>query len=338
LESISPFTFFSPKQTGSLSSRICPQSEQSGSGQSYRSHFTDRRRSPGQLFNDILLGDTAAKGASSSSIKANAPRRILLLAAGILCLLYSAALVTSFTRNRALETKVRQAAAGIAPVEATGLTVASLDSLQRLETLRQSLDTLTEYDRKGAPWSYRSGLYIGNTLLPDVRKLYFENFRRLLLGQTQNVLLGLLRGLPAAPGPSYGPTYDSLKAYLISTSNHDKSTRAFLSPVLLNRWSANRTVEAERSQLAQKQFDFYSSELAEENPFSSGNDAAAVTRARHYLAKFAGFERVYQAMLADAAKNNPSFTFNKRFPGSAETVVDTVEIAGPFTKPAWDFY
>lgn len=233
---------------------------------------------------------------------------------------------------------MRQAAAGIAPVEATGLTVASLDSLQRLETLRQSLDTLTEYDRKGAPWSYRSGLYIGNTLLPDVRKLYFENFRRLLLGQTQNVLLGLLRGLPAAPGPSYGPTYDSLKAYLISTSNHDKSTRAFLSPVLLNRWSANRTVEAERSQLAQKQFDFYSSELAEENPFSSGNDAAAVTRARHYLAKFAGFERVYQAMLADAAKNNPSFTFNKRFPGSAETVVDTVEIAGPFTKPAWDFY
>ena len=194
----------------------------------------------GHFFNDLLLADTAAKGASASSIRASMPRRILLLATTVLSLAYSICLVVSFVHNRGLETRVRQAAAGIASVDAAGTGVASLDSLQRLETLRQSLGTLTEYERDGAPWGYRWGLYVGDTLRPDVRTLYFANFRQLLLLQTQNVIVDCLRSLPATPGPEYGPTYDSLKAYLITTSNHDKSTRAFLAPVLLNRWSANR--------------------------------------------------------------------------------------------------
>ena len=107
--------------------------------------------------------------------------------------------------------------------------------------------------------------------------------------------------------------------------------------MLLNRWSANRNVDAERRQLAQKQFDFYAEELKVANPFSSENDTAAVEKARRYLALFAGFERVYQAMLADAAKNTAPLNFNKRFPGSAEVVVDSQDVAGPFTKPGWEF-
>lgn len=107
--------------------------------------------------------------------------------------------------------------------------------------------------------------------------------------------------------------------------------------MLLNRWSANRNVDADRMQLAQKQFDFYSDELRVENPYTNDNDAAAIQKARQYLSQFAGFERVYQAMLADASKNNLPINFNKRFPGSAETVIDNQEVGGPFTKGGWDF-
>ena len=291
----------------------------------------------GHFFHDLLLADPAAKGASASSIRASVPRRIMLLTAAVLCLLYSTALIISFGRNRALANSVRVASQGIAAADTAGSGVASLDSLKRLETLRQSLEKLVKYNRDGAPWSYRWGLYIGNVLYPDVRKLYFADFRRLLLAPTQNVIVDSERGLPATPGPEYGPTYDSLKAYLITTSNHDKSTRAFLPPVLLNRWSANRNVEAERMQLAQKQFEFYSDELKEANPFRNDNDAVAIERARRYLSQFAGFERVYQAMLADAAKTGPVINFNKRFPGSAEQVIDTQDVAAPFSKPGWDF-
>ena len=293
----------------------------------------------GHFFNDVLLADEPAMGASAASTKANLPRRILLGTAAVLCLLYSVALAVSFARNRALESQVKQAAQGIASVESPGAGAASLDSLKRLESLRQSLETLTKYNRDGAPWAYRWGLYVGDSLYPEVRKVYFEDFRKLLLAQTQTTLVDSLRALPAtlAGGPEYGPTYDSLKAYLITTSNHDKSARAFLAPVLLNRWSANRNVDAERQQLAQKQFEFYSDELKVANPFSSENELAAVENARRYLALFAGFERVYQAMLADAAKSTTPINFNKRFPGSAEVVLDSQDVAGPFTKPGWEF-
>ena len=54
----------------------------------------------GHFFNDLLLADTAAKGASASSIRASMPRRILLLTAALLCLVYSVALVISFGKNR----------------------------------------------------------------------------------------------------------------------------------------------------------------------------------------------------------------------------------------------
>ena len=129
--------------------------------------------------------------------------------------MYSFALVVSFRHNRTLANDVKQAAQGIASVDTSGSAVASLDSLQRLETLRQSLETLTRYNREGAPWGYRWGLYIGNDLYPDVRKLYFADFGRLLLAPTQHILVDFMRGpsvhahrtgIQAAPTTASRPT------------------------------------------------------------------------------------------------------------------------------------
>lgn len=292
-----------------------------------------------RLFNDLLLGDRAAMGASGSSTKVSLVRRVLFASAAALCLLYSLFLIVSFVRNRSLESTVKEAAQGIQTVEPGGVKLAGLDSLKRLETLRQSLATLTDYTRNGSPMSYHWGLYVGDELYPQVRKIYFDSFKKVMFGQTQNKLVDILRALPPTPdgGPEYGPTYDTLKAYLITTSHHDKSTREFLSPVLLNRWSAGQTVDAERVQLATRQFDFYADELKVENPYTSANDAAAIAQGRKYLNSFAGVERVYAAMLADAAKNSTPVNFNRQFPGSSETVVNAYEVAGPFTKKGWDF-
>jgi type VI secretion system protein ImpL len=292
------------------------------------------------FFNDLLLADTAAKGASSTSIRASMPRRILLTAAAVLCLIYSSLLLVSFGKNRTLADNVKLASAGIASAAAPAAgEAASLDSLQKLENLRQSLETLTRYNRHGAPWSYRWGLYIGNDLYPDVKKLYFADFHRLLLAPTQDTMVAQLHGLPGAPGPTddYTPPYNSLKAYLETTSNHEKATHDYLPPVLLNRWSASRNVDPDRMALAQKQFEFYTDELQLANPFSTDNDAASIGNARHYLGQFGGLQRVYQAMLADAAKTGQALNFNKRFPGSAEEVIDNYTVQPAFTKPGWDF-
>ena len=62
-----------------------------------------------------------------------------------------------------------------------------------------------------------------------------------------------------------------------------------------------------------------------------------VSRARNFLSQFSGGERVYRFVLAEADKANPSINFNKKFPGSADVVVDRIEVSGAFTKTGWAF-
>ncbi len=291
------------------------------------------------LFNEVLLEDRAALGASGSSTKISFWRRFLLASAAALFLILSIVFIVSYRGNAELESEVLSAARGISPSESAGAQLPSTYALQRLEALRQSLERLTQYEREGAPWHLRWGLYVGGELYPEVRKTYFNRFHQLLFAQTQTALLEWLRRLPSVPEPKdeYGPAYETLKAYLITTSYHDKSTQMFLSPVLLKRWAEGRNVDLERMQFAQKQFDFYSEELKQANPFSSENDTLAIARARAYLNQFAGIERVYQSMLAEASNKNRSINFNRQFPGSAEVVFNSREIAGAYTKAGWDF-
>jgi len=293
----------------------------------------------GHLFSYVLLEDKIAMGASGASTQANTLRRVLLSAVAVLCLVFVIGMLVSYSNNRVLESDALQAAQGISSSESTGLNLASLDALRKLETLRQSLQTLTRYEREGAPWSLRWGLYTGSSLYPEVHRIYFNRFHQLLFGQTQANMLAMLQRLPVTPAPGYeyNPTYDTLKAYLITTSHHDRSTRLFLSPVLLNHWSSGRGVDPERMQLAQKQFDFYADELKVANPFSSENDSLTIERARRYLKQFGGIDRVYQFMLAEAAKSNPPVNYHQVFPNAVQAVVDRTIVPGAFSKGGWAF-
>ncbi|HUS08497.1 MAG TPA: ImcF-related family protein, partial [Bryobacteraceae bacterium] len=291
------------------------------------------------LFHGVILQDRAAMGASGSSTKTSKLQRFLLAALALLCVLVSVAFLVSWMGNRKLVNTAVAAAQAIPASEASGSNLPSAEALKRLDNLRESLEELTGYHRDGAPLRLRGGLYTGDDLYPLVRKTYYTRFAQLLFGQTQAGLHTWLQRLPAAPSPAdeYGPTYDTLKGYLITTSHHDKSTKAFLSPLLLSRWSKDRNVDPERMQLAQKQFDFYSEDLKASNPYSSENDAAAVDRGRRYLSQFSGSERVYQFMLAEASKKNPPINFNRKFPGSADVVINNRDVMGAYTKGGWAF-
>ena len=289
------------------------------------------------FWNDIVLADRAASAASGSSLKTSTLRRVLLIVAASLCLLYSILLIVSYSRNKALEGRVLNAAQGLSLVAPVGQDLPSLDSLQKLETLRQELATLTGYEHDGAPLSMRWGLYKGSEIYPDAYRLYFAKFFATLFGWTQASMIDTLRRLPATPGPNdtYGPPYNTLKAYLITTSEWKRSTRAFLSPYLLNRWSENRNVEPDKMQLAQKQFDFYSEILHDGNPFSAETEAPTVASSREYLKKFNADERIYQALLEEASKHAGSINYNRLFPNGA--VFDSHEVRGAFTKDGWNF-
>lgn len=288
-----------------------------------------------QLFTDVIQRDKAALGASGSSTKTSTLQRILLVAAAVLFLIAAVGFTVSFFGNRALENEVLEAARGIPPGEAGGMNLPTQDALMKLETLRASLAKLTDYEENGAPFGLRWLLYTGEDLYPAVRRLYYERFSQLLFLQTQGKTLASLRmlSIPPAPTDDYAATYDTLKAYLVTTSEYKRSTK-WLSRVLVNRWSAGRQVDSILP-LATKQFDFYAEDLARGNPFSEKNDNTAVDRARTHLSRFSGIEQIYQFMISDASRRAKKINFNEQFPGSAEVVVNNIDIPGAFTKAGW---
>ena len=187
---------------------------------------------------------------------------------------------------------------------------------------------------------YRWGIYHGDELLTAARRIYFDRFRTQLLNNTQANLVTYLGALPATPEPTadYDAAYAPLRAYLITTTNADKSTPEFLAPVLMQYWQGALTPSSDQQkQLARRQFDFYAGELRHENPYSIAPAMPAVTHARTYLSNFGGFERIYQSILTAANKLSPSIDFNRLYPRSAETVVETHVVAGAFTKPGFAF-
>ncbi|MGH9631929.1 MAG: ImcF-related family protein, partial [Bryobacteraceae bacterium] len=310
--------------------------------QSYAPQVTGTRKVPqwlflSRLFHEVLLRDQTAMVASGSSTRTSALQRVLLASAAALGLILAVGFTVSYFGNRKLVNNASAAAQAIAASEASGENLASLDALQRLETLRQSLEQLTIYEREGRPFGLGWGLYAGSDAYPHVRSAYYNRFNQLLLGQTKGTLQQHLAALPSSPGESgnYNYTYEDLKAYLITTSHHDKSTQQFLSPVLLDRWSAGHEVDAARMELARKQFDFYSEDLKTANPFTNENDSEAVERGRHYLSQFSGIESIYNFMLSEAAKKNPPVNFNKKFAGSSAAVINNRDVAGPFTLGGW---
>jgi type VI secretion system protein ImpL len=292
-----------------------------------------------QLFNDVIAKDRVALAASGFSSRVSLFRRILLITVASISLICAVGFLVSFFGNRALENDVRSAVGELQTVGSSSIQPASFGDLQKLDRLRQELATLSGYEKNGVPFRLRWGLYVGDRILPDARRLYFDRFQQLLLADTQARLVSDLRALPAQPGPTddYKTTYEKLKAYLITTSNHEKSTAEFLAPVLMQVWQRGRNLENDRLGLANLQFNYFGAELASDGFFSKSNDQGAIDRARKYLALFSGIERYYLPLLGKASQSNPGISFNEKFPESIGVVTTTHRVNGAFTLGGFKF-
>jgi type VI secretion system protein ImpL len=147
--------------------------------------------------------------------------------------------------------------------------------------------------------------------------------------------------VPNSPEPNQPydeKTYNALEAYLMTASYPEKSTQAFLSPVLLNFWRGTRDIEAPQGELAKQQFDFYAKELAIQNPYPSTAFAdEIVAHARGYLKNFKGIDRYYLPLLSEADGKTAPVTFNGLFRSSKDVVVNDVPVRRAFTKDGFAF-
>src|SRR5262249_50274415 len=111
---------------------------------------------------------------------------------------------------------------------------ATLAELQSLDSLRDRVQLLTKYEREGAPWSLRWGLYSGNRLAVSGRNAYFRRFQQLVLNDLSAALVGQLHKAPPTPGTDdhYESIYRLLKAYLMVSSGSCKPEPALVSRIL----------------------------------------------------------------------------------------------------------
>jgi type VI secretion system protein ImpL len=296
------------------------------------------------LFNDVLVKDRVALATSGSSSRVNLLRRVALgtvVLAGLICL---TGFAVSFLRNRALETRVHDAVADLRTVQTGTNQAASAGDLQKLDNLRRELVDITDYEENGRPLSLRWGLYEGDQIYPDAKRVYFQRFRQLLFAETLKRLTDNLEAVSGksaanAPNDAYEKTYNELKAYLITTepTDHDKSTKEFLTPVLMSHWVAAQEVDKDRKDLAALQFDFYASELAKENPFATGNSKLMIEQARAYLGQFGGIDRYYAQLLSKASEKNPDLSFNDQYKDSAGVIASNHKVKGAFTRGGFLF-
>jgi type VI secretion system protein ImpL len=287
-----------------------------------------------RLLREAVFGDAAAIKVTAAGARVGFLRRLGLGVASAAALVLLIAFVVSYSGNRKLETAAVDAARGLATPAPNNVDLPPLDALQRLEALRTKVDTLSLYEHQGPPLRLRWGLYAGDRLYPEVRRAYFGGFDKLMFANTRAGIRAALAALPPQPAPTddYGATYALLKGYIITTTHPEKSTADFLSPLLMSRWLAGRPIDSARAPLARRQFETYANELRFANPFPDTADRATVDHARAFLRGFAGSERIYQFILAEAAKTNPAIQFNRLIPGSAQWVNDSYEVPGAFTK------
>jgi type VI secretion system protein ImpL len=290
------------------------------------------------VFSHVLLQDRAALGASGTSTRGDLGRRILFGSIAALAAVWIFVTLISFVGNARLVSGVRGAAQDLAAVQNLGSQQPTLDSLRKLDALRQTLVQLRGYNQNGVPLRLRWGLYAGDAIFDDARAIYFHAFDQVLFQHAKHNLLADLRTYQGEPQPTAdsGAAYDALKAYLVTTSESQRNTGEFLQDFLMKDWKRDLgDVDQDRNDLAAQQFAFYSSELTVDNPYSKTNDAALVGQVRTYLNKFSGLQRLYTSMLTDARQKAKGYRFAAAHPDGSEVLRARTDVDAAFTSDGW---
>ena len=251
------------------------------------------------LFHQVILPDQLPRKARPPEGRFEQYRKLALGVGCGLCALLCLALLVSWVNNRQLLTDIGAAARRQTNRQGRAT---SLQDLQALEALRVQVVKLQD----GVTLRFHWGLYSGDRVADQVRTAYFRQFQRLLLIDLNSQMVGDLNGLSANPdaGAPYDPAYNTLKAHLMITSGSCAVDSAFLSRQLKEvRARIAPGVGSDWQQEADRQIDFYASELARGNPLSLTEDSVGCERARQYLRQIKGIDRIYAGILADAEKS-----------------------------------
>jgi len=286
------------------------------------------------LFHRVVLPDRLARQVLPVEMPIERYRHLAFGAVCGLCFLLCCGFAWSWVNNRQLLASVEAAA----DARIGRQSPASLGDLQALEQLREQIIRL-EGD---LPWSYHWGLYSGNRALPQARAAYFRRFQRVLLNDLNAVMISDLDTLSGSPdiNAPYDPVYRTLKTHLIVTSGACSVDSGLVSRVLKeDRSRIAPDAGPEWQALANRQIDFYAEQLAYGNPARISEDIEARDRARQYLQKIKGIDRLYANILANTQNHVPKISsLQDLAPNYTQVLSGPGEVNSAFSKDGWSYF
>jgi type VI secretion system protein ImpL len=287
------------------------------------------------LFHNVILKDREGYVAPPVNPRDRDYRNIAFAGAGALLLLLCLLWANSWRRNRDLLNDVQGAAQHVHMYRADSTSIG--DALADLDTLRTPLATLLQYERHGAPLSYRWGLYAGHDATESLSDLYFDRFRKLFMDPTLTSLTSRFLQLdPTAPVRDN--IYDLLKAYRMVTSGECKPDAQFLSNSLLPIWSNIVSISpSDDGALADRQIQFYISELLIRNPYEQtipeNNKALAI--ARNYLRELNGPDKIFRALVERLNRSHQGDALSSYAPNFGEVLTGPNMVDAAYTHDGW---
>ena len=282
-----------------------------------------------RLFREVLLVDKLALSITAGGARVDLLRRTLIGAAAAAAIFVALGMTVSFAGNRKLVRGSVAAASAAREVGGVGSLVGEED-LARLDALRERTAQVTGYERGRRPLHLAWGLYTGHDLQPLLRRIYFQRFDGALWRETQDRLLGYLRGLPEQPDENseFGKAQDALAAHLLTTSENGRATPELLTPVLLEhaRPMGTDSVQAR----VERQFAFFAAELPYGNPYDTRADVPLVERTQRFLRAF-GPEAYYRALVYEGGRTAAPV----RYTGAQSVVRNETVVPGAFTIPGY---
>jgi type VI secretion system protein ImpL len=293
------------------------------------------------LFRRVILADESAWPIPRSEPSLLMYRQAILAGTCIVCGLLSFAFIWSWAGNVQLLREARGVLRAAIEQRPTAGQPANLDAF---EGLRAQVARLRAYQRDGAPWSLRWGLYSGDRALTPSRAAYFQMFQQFFLNDLNGAITARLRALPPtfskdSGDDGYDPAYDALKTHLIVSSGACKADPDLVSRVLTEtRVELAQGLVPSQATLENRQIRFYASELPYGNPCRVTQDDLALHKARQYLAGARGIETIYRNLLAQANLNlSKPARLDDIAPSHERVLAGKGEMSPAFTPAGWAF-
>ena len=192
--------------------------------------------------------------------------------------------------------------------------------LTATDELRELLVKLDDYERNGAPWYMRFGLYSGNRvykqyLLKTYMSVIENRYKTATIRKVEGDLRKFANSNPVV-NPSQltdseeqllGKNYDLLKSYLMLSGQYkDKADPTHLTNTLKDYWTTESKIPADLKLVAQQQLDFWAKQVDRDDADYSFPrilaDGKLVDDARKKLQNFPAVYRYYKRKVTEISK------------------------------------